>query len=80
MAKGHMLDNLLNENRAREVGMKFATVATGGIGGYLAIKLIQSGQDVATLARGAHLEAIKSGGLALVDVAESQPAHPRITQ
>jgi len=45
--------------------MKFATVATGGIGGYLAVRLTQAGEDVATLARGAHLDAIKSRGLAL---------------
>lgn len=58
--------------------MKFATVATGGIGGYLAVKLIQSGQDVATLARGSHLEAIKTSGLVLLDDAQTKPAHPRI--
>ena len=39
--------------------MKFATVATGGIGGYLAVKLAAAGEDVACLARGAHLAAIR---------------------
>lgn len=45
--------------------MKFATMATGGIGGYLAVKLAQSGHDVATIARGAHLSAIRENGLRL---------------
>lgn len=45
--------------------MKFATVATGGIGGYLAVRLTQSGHQVATIARGAHLEAIRQHGLKL---------------
>lgn len=58
--------------------MKFATVATGGIGGYLAVKLADAGEDVATLARGAHLEAILSKGLTFE--AEDSPVtvHPRI--
>jgi 2-dehydropantoate 2-reductase len=47
--------------------MKFATVATGGIGGYLAVKLAEAGEDVACLARGAHLAAIRKHGLRLGD-------------
>ncbi len=54
--------------------MKFATVATGGIGGYLAVKLTQAGEDVGCLARGAHLKAIREQGLYLGD----QMARPRI--
>ncbi len=45
--------------------MKIATMATGGIGGYLAVRLTQAGHEVATIARGAHLEAIRQNGLAL---------------
>ncbi len=45
--------------------MKIATMATGGIGGFLAVKLGNSGHQVATIARGAHLEAIKQTGLVL---------------
>ncbi len=45
--------------------MKIATVATGGIGGYLAVRLASTGHQVATIARGPHLEAIKSNGLTL---------------
>ncbi|HKJ49969.1 MAG TPA: 2-dehydropantoate 2-reductase [Gammaproteobacteria bacterium] len=58
--------------------MKFATVATGGIGGYLAVRLTQAGEDVAVLARGAHLDAIESTGLKLEAGDESTRVHPRI--
>jgi 2-dehydropantoate 2-reductase len=45
--------------------MKIATMATGGIGGFLAVRLTQSGHQVATIARGDHLQAIKDNGLVL---------------
>ncbi|MDA9794866.1 2-dehydropantoate 2-reductase [Paracoccaceae bacterium] len=45
--------------------MKIATMATGGIGGYLAVKLTQAGHQVACVARGAHLSAIQTHGLKL---------------
>jgi len=45
--------------------MKIATMATGGIGGFLAVRLAQSGHEVATIARGDHLAAIKANGLTL---------------
>jgi 2-dehydropantoate 2-reductase len=45
--------------------MKVTTVATGGIGGYLAVRLTEAGHQVATIARGAHLEAIRQNGLTL---------------
>jgi 2-dehydropantoate 2-reductase len=47
--------------------MKFGIVGAGGIGGYLAAKLINAGHDVAVLARGRQLEAIRADGLRLVD-------------
>ncbi len=43
--------------------MKIATMATGGIGGFLAVRLGKAGHQVATIARGAHLEAIRENGL-----------------
>ena len=45
--------------------MKIATMATGGIGGFLAVRLGQVGHQVATIARGAHLAAIRESGLTL---------------
>ena len=40
-------------------------IATGGIGGFLAVRLANAGHDVATIARGAHLDAIRANGLTL---------------
>jgi ketopantoate reductase PanE/ApbA-like protein len=45
--------------------MRIATVATGGIGGFLAFKLTKGGHQVATIARGPHLDPIVGNGLAL---------------
>ena len=45
--------------------MKIATMATGGIGGFLAARLAKAGHEVATIARGAHLAAIRGNGLTL---------------
>ena len=43
--------------------MRFAVFGAGGIGGYLGGLLSQAGEDVAIIARGDHLTAIKSHGL-----------------
>jgi 2-dehydropantoate 2-reductase len=45
--------------------MKIAIMGTGGMGGYYGANLAAAGQDVAFIARGAHLEAIKRDGLTL---------------
>src|ERR1700744_3842779 len=45
--------------------MKICIYGAGAIGGYLAVELALSGQDVCVVARGAHLEAIQSRGLTL---------------
>jgi 2-dehydropantoate 2-reductase len=43
--------------------MKIAIVGAGGVGGWLAAKLAAAGRDVAVIARGAHLAAIREKGL-----------------
>jgi 2-dehydropantoate 2-reductase len=43
--------------------MKFAIMGSGGVGGYFGARLAAAGNDVSFIARGAHLEAIKSHGL-----------------
>ncbi len=43
--------------------MKIAIMGSGGVGGYLGARLAAAGQDVTFIARGAHLAAMKSGGL-----------------
>jgi 2-dehydropantoate 2-reductase len=58
--------------------MKIATMATGGIGGYLAAYLAQSGHEVATIARGAHLAAIRKAGLRLVSDGAAFTVRPSI--
>jgi 2-dehydropantoate 2-reductase len=47
--------------------MKVAVVGAGAIGGVLGARLAARGHDVALVARGQHLAAIRSGGLVLVD-------------
>ncbi|NNE78821.1 MAG: 2-dehydropantoate 2-reductase [Silicimonas sp.] len=58
--------------------MRVATMATGGIGGFLAVKLAGSGHKVATIARGAHLEAIVENGLTLEDSSGREVIRPWI--
>jgi 2-dehydropantoate 2-reductase len=45
--------------------MKVCVYGAGAIGGYLAVELALSGQEVCVVARGAHLEAIRKHGLTL---------------
>jgi 2-dehydropantoate 2-reductase len=47
--------------------MKICIFGAGAIGGYMAVKLVQAGVDVSIVARGAHLAAIQSHGLTLVE-------------
>ena len=46
--------------------MRIAIVGAGAIGGILAVRLAQSGQDVTVIDRGAHLAAIKAHGLKMI--------------
>ncbi|MFB3135962.1 MAG: ketopantoate reductase family protein, partial [Rhodospirillales bacterium] len=43
--------------------MKIAVFGSGGIGGYFGARLAAAGGDVHFIARGAHLEAMRAGGL-----------------
>ena len=45
--------------------MRIAMMGSGGIGGYIGARLSLAGEDVAFVARGAHLDAIRSQGLQL---------------
>ena len=58
--------------------MRIATMATGGIGGFLAVRLAQAGHEVATIARGAHLAAIRENGLTLEGPAGTEVIRPWI--
>ena len=43
--------------------MKIAIMGSGGLGGYFGARLVQGGADVRFVARGKHLDAIRSNGL-----------------
>ncbi|SEO31935.1 ketopantoate reductase family protein [Actinacidiphila rubida] len=43
--------------------MRIAVVGAGGVGGYFGARLAAGGDEVTFVARGAHLEAIRAGGL-----------------
>lgn len=43
--------------------MRIAVMGTGGVGGYFGGRLAAAGEDVTFVARGAHLEAMRGGGL-----------------
>ena len=52
--------------------MRFGIMATGGVGGYFGAMLARSGKDVAFIARGAHLEALRRDGLRVESVAHGE--------
>ena len=52
--------------------MRFGIMATGGVGGYFGGMLARAAEEVRFIARGAHLEAILSGGLR-VECAAPEP-------
>ncbi|MEM7022622.1 MAG: 2-dehydropantoate 2-reductase [Pseudomonadota bacterium] len=45
--------------------MRIAVMGTGGVGGYFGGRLAEAGEDVSFVARGAHLQAMQSRGLAI---------------
>jgi 2-dehydropantoate 2-reductase len=57
----------------------FAVVGAGAVGGYYAARLAHAGFDVALLARGAHLEAIRSRGLWVWSPLGDLVVHPRVS-
>ena len=48
--------------------MRFGIMATGGVGGYFGAMLARGGKDVAFIARGEHLEAMRKEGLRVESV------------
>jgi 2-dehydropantoate 2-reductase len=60
--------------------MKICVYGAGAIGGYLAARMARAGQDVSVIARGPHLEAIRSQGLTLETPAEKFTVHPRASE
>lgn len=58
--------------------LRIAIVGAGGVGGWYAGELALAGHDVAILARGDHLEAMRRDGLELRSADGSRRAHPRV--
>jgi 2-dehydropantoate 2-reductase len=58
--------------------MRYAIIGTGGIGGYLAARLVKAGNEVAVLARGAHLAAIRENGLTMRHLGDEITVRPAI--
>ncbi len=57
--------------------VKFAVVGAGAVGGYYAARLAHAGIDVALIARGPHLEAIRARGLWVWSPLGDLVVHPR---
>src|SRR4249919_203651 len=57
--------------------MRIAVIGAGGVGGYFGARLAQAGHDVAFVARGAHLAALRAHGLR-VESAVGDIALPRV--
>lgn len=47
--------------------MKICIYGAGAIGGYMAVKLAEAGEEVCAIARGEHLKAIQKNGLTLIE-------------
>jgi 2-dehydropantoate 2-reductase len=58
--------------------MRIAVIGAGGVGGYFGARLAKAGHDVAFVARGAHLEAMRANGLA-VESAGGNVVLPKVT-
>ena len=56
--------------------MKFAILGAGAVGGYFGARLAEAGEDVSFMARGAHLEAIRSTGLRIESENGDAHIHP----
>ena len=52
--------------------MKILVMGSGGVGGYFGAKLARAGESVTFVARGAHLEAIRTRGLSVKSTSEGE--------
>jgi 2-dehydropantoate 2-reductase len=59
--------------------MRICVVGAGAIGGLIAVKLAEAGDDVTVVARGAHLAAIRERGLKLLMDGAEHVVRPRAT-
>lgn len=59
--------------------MNIVVIGAGGVGGYFGGKLAKSGCDVTFIARGKHLEAIKTKGLLVKSILGDFTVYPKVT-
>jgi 2-dehydropantoate 2-reductase len=60
--------------------MRIAVMGSGGVGGYFGARLSRGGHDVAFVARGAHLAAMRAGGLGVQSpLGDMHLPHPVLT-
>jgi len=57
--------------------MRVLVIGVGGVGGYLAYRLIKCGRDVTVLATPKTMEKIKKEGLKVIDVDTKETLHPK---
>ena len=58
--------------------MRIAVFGTGAVGGYFGGRLAEAGEDVAFIARGEHLAAIRAGGLRVTSIAGDFVIQPAV--
>jgi len=58
--------------------MRIGVISAGGVGGYLAGKLLAANADVSVVARGKHLDAIRASGLTLTTSGGTVTVTPRV--
>jgi len=56
--------------------MRIVIMGAGGVGGYFGAKLARAGQQVTVVARGAHLDAIRTDGLRVRSAVEGEYTAP----
>ena len=59
--------------------MRIAFMGAGGVGGYFGGRLAHAGYDVAFIARGAHLQALRQHGLTIENETQGNIQVPRVT-
>ena len=59
--------------------MRICIYGAGAIGGYLGVQLALAGEEVSLIARGPHLEAMRTNGVKLCIAGEERVAHPTCT-
>ena len=58
--------------------MRIAMMGSGGVGGFFGAKLVQAGCDVTFVARGAHLEAMRTRGLTVASTGHPELHLPKV--